>query len=65
MYVAHLSLYRPSPLQHLAGEQHRSFVRENNHYVNLDTMIDEGPNIEQFLSDVMQHYEWQRIEGIR
>ncbi|XP_022099859.1 uncharacterized protein LOC110984220 isoform X2 [Acanthaster planci] len=51
--------------KHLAGEQHRSFVHENNHYVNLDTMIDEGPNIEQFLNDVIQHHEWQRIEGIR
>ncbi|XP_038044536.1 protein chiffon-like [Patiria miniata] len=51
--------------KHLAGEQHRSFVRENNHYVNLDLMIDEGPNMDQFLEDVVQHHEWQKLEGIR
>ena len=55
----------PVLLQHLVSEQHRNFVRENNHYVNLDAMIDQGPNMERFLDDVMQHHEWQRIEGIR
>ena len=47
------------------SEQHRNFVRESNHYANLDVMIDEGPNMGQFLDDVMQNHEWQRLEGIR
>ncbi|XP_071803027.1 uncharacterized protein [Asterias amurensis] len=51
--------------KHLVSEQHRNFVRESNHYANLDVMIDEGPNMGQFLDDVMQNHEWQRLEGIR
>ncbi|XP_071495578.1 uncharacterized protein [Diadema antillarum] len=45
--------------KHLQSEQHQRLVAKKNHYVNLDSMIAVGPNLDRFLEDCVrfQHNE--------
>ena len=36
-------------------EKHIAFVQDGRNYCSLDLMINQGPNIEQFLEDVLKY----------
>ncbi|PIK45635.1 hypothetical protein BSL78_17495 [Apostichopus japonicus] len=40
--------------QHVESSGHQYFVQNQSNYTNLDAMINEGPNIDQFLNDCLQ-----------
>ncbi|XP_071812105.1 uncharacterized protein [Apostichopus japonicus] len=40
--------------QHVESSGHQYFVKNQSNYTNLDAMINEGPNIDQFLNDCLQ-----------
>ena len=46
-------------------DSHKSFVRKESNFYSLDLIIARGPNMEQFLNDVVKYHHEHVKEGLQ
>ena len=46
-------------------ESHKKFVRNEKNFISLDLIIARGPNMEQFLDDVLKYHHEHVKEGLQ
>ena len=51
-------------LQHIKTDAHRTFVSSEKNFISLDMLIARGPNMEQFLNDVIRFHDQHKQEGL-
>ncbi|CAH1789270.1 unnamed protein product [Owenia fusiformis] len=49
--------------QHIRGEQHRKFVATEENFTSLDSLIQQGPNMQRFLDDVLRYHTIHQVEA--